>query len=126
MPTLTLTPDELIVHMNLWETLAALQRTIRIPLANVRGATEDTGFNSSSLGLRMPGTSLPGVIHAGTFLKGGDRQFAYLTRSTRPVVIELANERWARIVLGVADPRRAAAAVNAALDAARQGADGTT
>lgn len=116
MPTLELTPGELIVHMNTWETIAALQKTIRVPLANVRGATDDPGFSSASLGLRMPGTALPGVIYAGTFIKGGDRQFAYMTRWTKPVVIELANERWARIILGVADPRSAAASVNAALE----------
>ncbi|MFD2368054.1 hypothetical protein [Pseudoduganella sp. GCM10020061] len=116
MPTLELTENELVVHMNLWETLAALQKTIRVPLSSVRGATDDAGFSSASLGLRLPGTAVPGLIYAGTFIKGGDRQFAFMTRKTQPVVIELANERWARIILGVDDPRATAAQINAAAD----------
>jgi hypothetical protein len=116
MPKLELTGDELLVHLNLWEALAALQKSIRVPLANVRGATDDAGFDSSSLGLRLPGTAVPGLIYAGTFIKEGDRQFAFMTRKTRPVVIELANERWARIILGVDDPRGTASQINAALE----------
>lgn len=116
MPKLELTADELVVHMTLWESLAALQKSIRVPLSHVRGATDDAGFSSDSLGLRLPGTAVPGLIYAGTFIKGGDRQFAFMTRKTQPVVIELANERWARIILGVDDPRATASRINAAVD----------
>lgn len=116
MPMLELTKEELIVHLNLWETLASFQKSIRIPLENVRGATDDEGFRGSALGLRSPGTGLPGIISAGTFRKGGDRQFAFVTRGTHPVVIELTHERWARIILGVTDARNMAIRINAAVE----------
>lgn len=116
MPRLELTENELVVHMSKWEAIAALHPSIRVPLSNVRGATDDPGFRSGSLGLRMPGTAVPGLIYAGTFIKGGDRQFAFMTRKTQPVVIELANEQFARIILGVADPRAAATRINAAIE----------
>jgi hypothetical protein len=115
MPMLELTDTELIVHLNLWEKAASLQRSIRIPIEHVRGATEDEGFRGPALGLRAPGTGFPGLISAGHYRKGGDRQFVFVTRGRHPVVIELANEKWARIVLGVADARLTAATINAAL-----------
>lgn len=115
MPVLELTKDELVVHLRAWEAVASLQRTIRIPLANVRGATEDEGFRGRELGLRAPGTSLPGVLSAGTYYKDGDKQFVFIGPGTHPLVIELANEKWHRIVLGVEDAHRSAAEVSAAI-----------
>lgn len=114
MPTLELTDRELIVHLCWWEILAAVHGSLRIPLANVRGATEDPGYSAADMGLRAPGTYLPGIIAAGTYYHQGDRQFVYVTRRSHPVVIELAGERWARIVVGVADARGTAARINAA------------
>jgi len=115
MPRLELTDRELIVHLNVWEMLAALHRSVRVPLLKVRGATEDPGFSGADMGLRLPGTYLPGVIAAGTYYNNGDKQFVYVTRKTQPVVIELADGSFARIVLGVADARSEAARINAAL-----------
>jgi hypothetical protein len=115
MPVLELTKDELVVHLRAWEALASVHRSIRVPLANVRGATEDEGFRGRELGLRAPGTGLPGVLHAGTFYKDGDRQFVFIGPHTHPVVIELENEKWRRIVLGVEDARQAAADVSRAI-----------
>lgn len=115
MPLLELTKEELIVNLSGWEALAAFQGTIRIPLAHVRGATEDEGFRGGELGLRAPGTGIPGMLSAGTYYKSGDSQFAFITRGTHPVVIELKHEKWDRLVLGVDDPRQAAAEINAAV-----------
>lgn len=116
MPRIELTERELVVHLGFWEALAAFHRSIRIPLANIRGATDDDGYSGADMGLRAPGTYLSGVIAAGTYYKQGDKQFVYVRRRTHPVVIELANERWARIVIGVADARAAALRINAALE----------
>jgi hypothetical protein len=78
MPQLELNDSELIVHLDKWEQILALHPSIRIPLAQVRGATEDSGFGGVSgmrLGWRLPGTHIPFLIAAGTFVKHGDRQF---------------------------------------------------
>jgi hypothetical protein len=115
MPRLELTDRELIVHLSFWEKLAAFHRSVRVPLAKVRGATEDAGFSGADMGLRLPGTSLPGVIAAGTYYNNRDKQFIFVTRKTQPVVIELADAGFARIVLGVANARTEAARINAAL-----------
>lgn len=115
MPRLEVTDHELVVHLTLWESIWSLRRSFRVPLAHVRGATEDSGFGGSALGLRIPGTHVPGLIAAGTFIKGGDKQFVYTLRRLQTVVIELAGNGWTRLVIGVPDARAEAARINAAV-----------
>ncbi|MDN4036999.1 hypothetical protein [Massilia sp. YIM B02443] len=116
MPRLELTDHDLILHLSKWEALAALHHpTLRVPLTQVRGATEDSGFGWLSMGWRMPGTHLPFVLAAGTFLKGGDRQFVYTRRKRNTIVIELAGHEFARLVIGVEDARAETARINAAV-----------
>ena len=113
MPSLELNDDALTIRLALWEKLASFHGNLCIPLRHVRGATDDDGFRGAALGLRAPGTNLPGVISAGTYHTGGDRQFVFMTRGTQPLVIELQGEKWARLVLGVSDARAMAARINA-------------
>jgi hypothetical protein len=115
MPKIELTRDELIVRLNLWEMLLSMHSSLRIPLEAIRGATDDEGFRGLAFGFRAPGTSIPGLISAGTYWRGQDRQFVFVTRGSHPVVIELAHKNLVRIVLGVLDARREAARINAAV-----------
>lgn len=115
MPVLKLTDSELCVHLPWWEKLSAFNGDIHVPLGKVRGATEDDGFEGRALGLRLPGTHIPFVLAAGTFIKHGDRQFVLTRRTLRTIVIELTNAKWTRLVIGVRDPRDAAARINAAV-----------
>lgn len=114
MPTVEITATQLVVHLNLRERLLSLSKTIRVPLGHVRGATDDDGF-SNEIGIRLFGCAIPGVITAGTFRRKGDNQYVYARPRQRLVVIELADERWSRIVLGVTDARAVASDVNTAL-----------
>lgn len=115
MPTLELTNDELIVRLTFWEAVASLHNSIRTPLKNVRGATDDEGFRALVLGIRSRGTNVPGLISAGTYRKSGHRHFVFVTRKGHPLSIELPNEKWARIIVGVADARGMAVRINAAI-----------
>lgn len=118
MPQLELTDRELVVHLGKWEQLLALHPSLRIPLDNVRGATEDRGFGGIGglkLGWRLPGTHIPFLLAAGTYIRDGDRQFVYTRCRRQTIVIELAHKEWTRIVLGVPDARVAATNINAAV-----------
>lgn len=115
MPRLELTDSELCVHLLWWEKLSALSGDVHVPLGQVRGATEDDGFGGSALGLRLPGTRIPGVLAAGTFINHGDRQFILTRRTLRTIVIELTNAKWTRLVIGVRDPHDVATCINAAV-----------
>lgn len=115
MPRLELTDSELCVHMAWWEKLSAFSADLRVPLGEVRGATEDDGFDWRAFGLRLSGTHIPSVLAAGTFIKDGDRQLVLTRRTLRTIVIELTNNRWTRLVIGVRDAHDAAARINAAV-----------
>ena len=114
MPKLEITPSGLIVNLSFMERLASVSGTIHVPWRHVRGATEDDGMHGD-IGMRRVGCSIPGVLHAGTFRRKGDSQFIFAKPRQHLVVVELEDEKWARLVLGVADARAAANAINAAL-----------
>ena len=118
MPQLELTDHELIVRMGKWEQMMALSADVRVPLTKVRSVIQDDGYGGSGgfkLGLRLPGTHIPFVVAAGTFLKAGDRQFVFTRRKLHTIVIELADHEWTRLVIGVPEAHAAAARIDAAV-----------
>ncbi|MFM6966987.1 MAG: hypothetical protein ACKOWI_06500, partial [Rhodoluna sp.] len=77
-----------------------------------------------SLGLRVPGTAIPGVIIAGTYIKKNDRAFVSWTRkSGQPLEIRLAAKmapaargtQYTRIIVGVEDAQGWADKINDAI-----------
>ncbi|ARF81547.1 hypothetical protein ACIG0C_24300 [Kitasatospora aureofaciens] len=101
----------LIVEIEGLDKLWALKSRLTIPLAHVRGATEDPGIAKEPKGLRAPGTRVPGVVTASTFHIDGERIFWDVRDPAKAVVIQLADERYARLVIQVSDPRATAALV---------------
>jgi hypothetical protein len=53
--------------------------------------------------VRMPGTSLSGVIKAGTYFTSRGKEFRYATMNKEILRIELKDEFYDRLVLGVDD-----------------------
>ncbi|WP_457034388.1 hypothetical protein [Kitasatospora sp. P5_F3] len=106
--------DTLIVEIQGLDKLWALKSRLIIPLANVRGATADPGISRQAKGFRAPGTHFPGLITAGTFHIDGERVFWDVHNSANAVVIELADQRYARLVIEVSDPRAAVALIERA------------
>jgi hypothetical protein len=94
----------LVVEIEGLDKLWALKSRLEIPLVNVRGATADPGIVKEPKGVRAPGAHVPGVVTAGTFHIEGERVFWDVHDPTKAVVIELADERYARLVIQVAEP----------------------
>jgi hypothetical protein len=113
--SIDITGDRLVVTMRGLDRFWALRRRITVPLSHVRGATADPGVVREPAGVRAPGTHVPRFITAGTFYKDGERVFWNVRGSREPVVIELTEERYARLVLGVDDARATAESVERAL-----------
>jgi roadblock/LC7 domain-containing protein len=63
----------------------------------------------------MPGTSIPGVITAGTFYQDGKRIFWDVHNPENKVVIELRDDRHGELIIQVADPKAAVELVEAVL-----------
>jgi len=79
MAQVTVEGNTLVVEIEGLDKLWTFKSRLDIPLANVRGATADPGIVKDPKGVRTPGAHIPGVIAAG--------------------------ERYARLVVQVADPR---------------------
>ncbi|MGL5827526.1 MAG: hypothetical protein ACRCYU_22380 [Nocardioides sp.] len=104
MAQVSINGDTLVVEIEGLDKLWALKSRLVIPLANVRGATADPGAVRERKGLRAPGTHIPGMVVAGTFHVDGERVFWDVHDAAKAVVIELADQRYARLVVQVPDP----------------------
>ena len=95
------------IQMGLLETMGALTRSFEIPLTDIRGVTADNSYIKpgweNGLGFRSPGTGFPGVIAEGTFRKNGQIVLSLWRRGQEVVVIELANSKWDRLLIGCKD-----------------------
>lgn len=104
MADVSIDEGALVIEIEGMDKLWALKSRMEIPLGNVRGATADPGAGRDRKGMRVYGTHWPGVIVAGTFHVDGERVFWDVRDPAKAVVIELRDERYARLVIEVADP----------------------
>lgn len=114
MAIVSIDGDNLVVQIQGMDKLWALTSRLVIPLSSVRGVTADAGIDKDPKGLRGPGTRVRGVITAGTFRTDGDRVFWDVHDPAKAVVIELSGQRYARLVIEVADPAATVALVERA------------
>ena len=124
MPKLELTDDQLIVRLTAAEKLAAVRGDVTVNGVAIRGAVVADKRWWTTLGLRVPGTAIPGLIIAGTYLQKGDRAFVSWTRKYGlPLEITLAAKmdpeargtRFTRILVGVDDAQGWADKINDAI-----------
>jgi len=113
VPRLALSDTHLTVHLDKWEQFFSFTHQVEVPLAQVKLARDGNGRGAFRLGWRLPGTHIPFVLAAGTFISNGARQFVYTRRGLQTIVIELQGNQWARLILGVQDAARETARINA-------------
>lgn len=110
--------DRLLVRPVGLVRLWALSRGIDCPLDSVVDVGV-AGTKELQRGMRFPGTYLPGVMTAGTFRSKGSRDLWMVGRHKEVLVIELTEEDYRYLVLGVEDPVAANEALRAALQRER-------
>jgi hypothetical protein len=96
---------DLILHVQGMDKLWAFKSQLCIPLQNITGVRLDQEVVKEWIhGIRMPGTSLPGVITAGTFYQDGKKVFWDIHHPERAVIISLAHEFYNELVIEVEAP----------------------
>jgi len=111
---ISLTTDTLLVRLSPLERLAAFRPsdTFEVPLSRItRASTERPAFE---LMLRAPGTSLPGVIKAGTYWGKHGKEFWYAPRGRPVLTLDLDRFPYRRLVLAHQDAALWAQRVNEA------------
>jgi len=113
---LSIAEGKLMLHVRGADQLWALKSSLEIPLQHVAGIRADATIARGWWhGLKMPGTSIPGVITAGTFYQDGKRIFWDVHHPEHAVVIDLRDERYYELIVEVADPGAAVQMVAAHL-----------
>jgi hypothetical protein len=98
------------------DKLWALKSSLEIPLQHVAGIRADPSIAKGWWhGWRVPGTSIPGVITAGTFYQDGKRVFWDVHNPDNTVVVELRDERYTQLIVEVEDPNVAVALMQSVL-----------
>jgi hypothetical protein len=116
MVDITFYEGNLVLHVKGADKLWAFKSSLEIPLQHVAGVRADPSVAHGWWhGVRMPGTSVPGVITAGTFYQHGKRVFWDVHHPENTIVIELKDERYDELIVEVADPQATVSAISSAL-----------
>jgi hypothetical protein len=111
--------------MGLW----AVSRGVSVPLSSVTSVQVVTPQSAARdpekprrfwrpPGARSPGSYLPGFVCAGTYRwSGGVRELWMVGKTQEAVAIDLAGEKYSRVVAQVPDPHATVAEVQASLPA---------
>jgi hypothetical protein len=116
MVDLSISGGKLLLDVRGADKLWALKSSLEIPLEHIAGIRADPGVAHGWWhGWKLAGTDIPGVITAGAFYQHGQRIFWDVHDPDSTVVIELHDERYAELIVGVADPNAAVDFVRSAL-----------
>ena len=116
MVDLTIANGILELHVRAADKLWALKSSLELPLHHIAGIRADPSIARGWWhGWKMGGTSIPGVITAGTFCQDGKRVFWDVHNPENTVVIELEDDRFDELIVEVANPNAAVQMIEAAL-----------
>jgi hypothetical protein len=108
--------DEVLsVRLGFMDALLSLRRSIVVPASEVTAVLVQPHVTAPPA-IRFPGTSLPGFIHAGSYVVGNDQEFWNVRRARLFLAVHLATgAQFRKLVLQVDDPRSVAAQLRAQL-----------
>ncbi len=87
--------------------LWAFKNQLTIPAEHITGVHQNTNSVSGWKGWRIPGTSIPGIITAGTYYKKDGKTFWDVCNMNKSIVVELKDENYDKLVIEVENPENA-------------------
>ena len=103
MAKLDFQQTDLVLTLGIGEMIIALNGGMRIPLSNIRGAEAVDGLWRKNLGWRIPGTYIPFLVVAGTYIRRKNKAFVIWHAGQQAVQINLGDGFYSRIIVGVED-----------------------
>ena len=101
------TEDQFIFEVQGIHKLWTFNNTIKVSKENVVNAFQSDEEFTLWKGWRMPGTSIPWVINAGTYYKKGKCNFWDVTNKKNTIVVDLQNSPYNRLIIDVENPLEA-------------------
>lgn len=87
--------------------LWALKSSLTIPATHIIKAYANTATSAWVWGLRMPGTQIPGIITAGSYIVKDGIIFCDISDVSKSIIVELQDEHYTKLVIEVENPESA-------------------
>ncbi|HEX6489028.1 MAG TPA: hypothetical protein VF137_09210 [Candidatus Dormibacteraeota bacterium] len=94
---------ELDIELGTWEGLLSLHDDVAIDVGNIESIEAVPFEVIHPRGLRLPGTGVPGLVHAGTYVDAQGREFWAVVGPHPMLVIECSGGDWRRVAVGMED-----------------------
>lgn len=110
MATVEVTPQAVKVHLTGIDQLRSWTRNLTIPLEHIEDVEYDPQTVKRELDAfwtetYIPGTHLPGGSLAGSYSEHGQRIFWDVHHPERAVMINLAHDKYDKVIVEVSDPQ---------------------
>lgn len=116
MVEITVVGDKAVFEVEGWDKVWSFRSRLEIPLTHIRGVHADPHPAMGWFqGLKLLGTDIPNIFKAGTFYQEGEYVFWDVHHPEKTIVIDLDHERFAKLIVEVADPAAAVRLVNNAI-----------
>ncbi len=103
---LEIVDDVLDLRLTGAQAALSLRRRLRVPVSAVRGIAVLPRDQVPRSGFRLPGTSVPGLVRAGSYRVGASRELWCVGRGPELLVVQLEpGQSYRRWVLEVDDPQ---------------------
>ncbi|MBC6988826.1 MULTISPECIES: hypothetical protein [Hymenobacter] len=106
--------EEIVFNVKGLHKLWAFKSRLQIPRQHILGARKDPeAVKGWWHGWRVPGTHIPGLLTAGTFLQDEKRIFWDVHHADKTVVIDLDHEDYNQLIIEVENPDEVVALLSA-------------
>ena len=103
MTKVSISSGKLIIDVQGLHKIWALKSRLEIPIEHISGVRR--AADERVKGIRLPGTSIPGLITAGTYYEANEKPvFWDVCEQEKAIAIDLQDERFSTVVIEVADP----------------------
>ena len=96
--------EAVVVTMRGLNKIWAMKGRLEIPLERITSAAYVPDARVLARGLRLPGTAIPGVMIAGTYLARGQRAFYAMHRGENGLVIDIDGWKYQQVIVDTKDP----------------------
>jgi hypothetical protein len=104
MVKVTATEDEFVFDILGSHKLWAFESKIKVKKENLIRAFQSDEEFTYWIGWKMPGTQLPWVITAGSYIKKGKRNFWDVCNKKNAIIVELKNSNYNKLIIEVINP----------------------
>lgn len=97
--------DNVVFKVKGLHKLWAFKSQLQIPLGHIKSIRQDPEILKGWWkGFRMPGTHIPGILAAGTFLQQDKRIFWDVHHTENTLIIELEHDEYDELIIEVENP----------------------